>query len=56
MIYKSGKEIVAIFSGSTPVMAIYKGTRLVWQAIRSCFGAGCWLNGKPWLNDEGWKQ
>lgn len=29
--------------------------RIVWQAIRSCFGAGYWLNDKPWLNDDGWK-
>ena len=35
---------------------IYKGARLVWTAIRSCFGAGLWINEKPWLNDEAWKN
>lgn len=35
---------------------IYKGLNLVWTAIRSCFGAGFWVNEKPWLNTEGWKN
>lgn len=38
------------------VQEIYKGARLVWTAIRSCFGAGFWINDKPWLNDEAWKN
>lgn len=36
--------------------AIYRGARLVWMAVRSCFGAGFWLNDRPWLNNEGWKN
>lgn len=35
---------------------IYRGARLVWQAISSCFGSGAWLNDKPWLNTDGWKN
>ncbi len=38
------------------VTEIYKGARLVWQAIRSCFGSGFWLNDRPWLNTDGWKN
>lgn len=38
------------------VQEIYKGARLVWTAVRSCFGAGFWINDKPWLNDEAWKN
>jgi len=38
------------------VQEVYKGARLVWTAIRSCFGAGFWINDKPWLNDEAWKN
>lgn len=30
--------------------------RAVWTAIRSCFGAGRWVNVKPWINNEGWKN
>lgn len=56
MIYKSNKEIVLIYAGKKAISAVYKGARLVWQAIRSCFGAGYWVNEKPWINEEGWKN
>ncbi len=56
MIYKDGKEIVSIFKDSRTISAVYKGSKLVWQAIRSCFGSGFWVNVKPWLNNEGWKN
>lgn len=56
MLFKGGKEIVQIFKDSKAIIAIYKGAILVWQAIRSCFGAGYWINDKPWLNDEPWKN
>jgi len=56
MIFKANKEIVAVFKGSKTITAIYRGTRLVWQPARSCFGAGYWVNEKPWLNEEGWKN
>lgn len=56
MIFKANKEIVAVFKGSKTITAIYRGTRLVWQSVCSCFGAGYWVNEKPWLNEEGWKN
>ncbi len=56
MIYKDGKQIAAIFAGGRVISAVYKGAGLVWQAIRSCFGSGFWVNEKPWINDEGWKN
>lgn len=28
---------------------------LVWQAVRSCFGSGLWIPGKPWISGETWK-
>lgn len=56
MIYKNGKEITSIFNGRQAISAIYRGSKLVWQAIRSCFGSGSWVNEKPWLNNEGWKN
>ncbi len=56
MIHKGNKEIVQVFNGSKTISAIYKGAKLVWQAIRSCFGSGSWRNDKPYINDEGWKN
>lgn len=56
MIYKDGKEIVSIIKNSRTISAVYKGSKLVWQAICSCFGSGFWVNAKPWLNNEGWKN
>lgn len=56
MIYKNNKEIIAMNYGNKPLIAVYKGNQLVWQAIRSCFGSGQWNNTKPWVNDEVWKN
>lgn len=56
MIFFKGKEIAAIFYGKQAIAAVYKGSRLIWEGIRSCFGAGFWANHKPWINDEGWRN
>ncbi|WP_320980056.1 MFS transporter [Bacteroides sp.] len=56
MIFKKEKEIVAVFRENKAITAIYRGSRLVWQAIRSCFGAGFWINEKPWINEESWRN
>lgn len=62
MIYKGSKgELVGVYRKIyrnywLSATAIYKGARLVWMAIRSCFGAGFWINEKPWLNSEAWKN
>lgn len=55
MIYKGFNEIIGVNYGKKAIAAIYKGAKLVWQSIRSCFGSGGWRNDKPWINDEGWK-
>lgn len=56
MIEKNGKDITAVYLGEQAISAIYKGARLVWQAVRSCFGKGFWIDAKPWVNDDGWKN
>lgn len=56
MIYRGDREIESAMFGSRPLGAIYRGVRLLWEAIRSCFGAGFWENGKPWVDTEGWKD
>ncbi len=54
MIRINGQDLSSVRFGSHVVSAIYVGTKLVWQAIRSCFGSGYWINTSPWKNDEGW--
>jgi hypothetical protein len=34
----------------------YKGSILVFEGVRSCYGSGAWLNDKGWLNDDGWRN
>jgi hypothetical protein len=47
-----------------PMLGTYE-MNLIWHAlairgeveiVNSCFGAGYWVNEKPWLNDEGWSN
>lgn len=54
MIYKEEKEIIKVIAKLKNVSAIYKGTKLVWQGARSCFGSGGWNNDLPWDNNDGW--
>lgn len=56
MIYKDGKEIVSVFKDNKAISVIYKGTLMVWEAIRSCFGKGFWINRYGWSNEDGWKN
>lgn len=51
-----GKETTAIERAGRATQAVYHMGHLVWQGIRSCFGSGHWVNEKPWLNGEGWKN
>lgn len=55
-IFKDGKEITGIYVGQRVITAAYKGARLVWEAIRSCFGKGFWVNSYPWDNKDSWKN
>lgn len=56
MKFWNGKEITIRYIGRTPLQLAYKGARLIWQAVRSCFGSGIWIDEKPWIDDETWKD
>lgn len=62
MIYKggdkplTGKYKLRLNGKWWSVTEIYRGAQLVWTAIRSCFGRGYWIQEKPWLNNDTWKD
>lgn len=55
-IFFNNKDITAVNFGERAITAVYKGTKLVWETIRSCFGKGFWVNSFPWDNGDSWKN
>lgn len=51
-----GRDITALVIQEKQIAYFYIGDKLIWQSVRSCFGAGYWVNEKPWINEEGWKN
>lgn len=49
------KTIINIIHGRE-IQSVYKGLRLIWTKIRSCFGSGYWVNTLPWRNEDVWKN
>ena len=56
MIYRNNKELIARYIGIKTIQYVYKGMRLIWSAISSCFGNGIWFNDKVWNNNDAWKN
>lgn len=70
MIYRNGKLVLEVQFAELAdqigqqvqrkIGAIHKGSQLVWMtvynAIRSCFGSGSWLQDRLWLGDDTWKN
>lgn len=72
MIYRNGKLITEVHQNikefidqiqwlvQKDIGAIYKGSQLVWvtvyNAIKSCYGSGTWIQDKPWLDNDFWKN
>lgn len=54
MILKRYDNQIAEYWGSKVITAVYKGSQLVWSAIKSCFGKGYWINEQPWSNIDAW--
>lgn len=56
MIERYGKETRRITRKGNAVIAVVRFGRRVWEAALSCFGRGLWINERPWVNTEGWKN
>ena len=56
MLIKNKKEIIEIHRGKNVIIELYHGKTLIWQIARSCFGSGYWINERPWVNTDGWKN
>lgn len=60
MIEKNGREIIDIHHNGHNIIQVWRyianAWRIVWEAIRSCFSRGFWINEQPWNNADGWKN
>lgn len=55
-IFKKDKEITSINYGTLAISSVYQGAKLIWEAIRSCFGKGFWVNDSSWNNEDAWRN
>lgn len=55
MIVIGGKPVKSFFLNGKYLSSMYKDGKLIWQAVRSCFGSGVWIGAKPWIGEEKWK-
>lgn len=55
MIHAEGKSVESMMLEGRMVSSIMADGKIIWQAIRSCFGSGYWRGNKPWIGKDGWK-
>lgn len=56
MIHKNGKNLWARYYGRKAILFVYRGIKLIWRSVRSCFGGEGWDNNQPWDNNDGWNN
>lgn len=49
-------DLTARYYGKKTVSAIYKGAKLIWEAVNSCFVSGFWIREKSWNRDDAWRR
>lgn len=54
MIIRNKLELAARYYGRRAIAATYKGTRLIWEAVRNCLAGGWWQHGHGWDYGTGW--
>lgn len=55
MIRSSGHDITSVSYLGTAFSKVVRSGRILWQAVRSCFGSGAWEGHKPWIGSDGWR-
>jgi len=55
MLKYNDKEISSIFYKSKSIQTVYHYSKIVWEAVKSCFGRGFWISSKPWVGKDAWK-
>ena len=55
MIRNNGIDTAVIYYMGKAIDVVYRRGKLLWQAVRSCFGSGKWVGKKPWIGEEKWK-
>ena len=56
MIWSEGAEFQNLAINGLYVEKAYLNGELIYIGIRSCYGSGAWINSKPYLNDDAWKN
>jgi hypothetical protein len=56
MIRAGLREVTIVHAFGKMCSFVAQGARLIWQALRSCFGNGSWVNNAPWNNTDGWRN
>lgn len=51
MIINNGKETIAIRKGTRAIAAVYRGARLVWQAVQHL---SAWFRSEGYFRNEPW--
>jgi hypothetical protein len=56
MIIRNGIDLTARYYGTKAITAVYRGARLIWEAVNSCFGSGYWVREKAWSQTDAWRN
>lgn len=56
MLHYQNHTIASVHFRANTIERAHKGSTLVYEGVRSCYGSGGWLNEKGWLADDGWRN
>ena len=56
MIIRKGIDLTARYYGTKAITAVYRGARLIWEAVNSCFGSGYWVREKARSQTDAWRN